>query len=131
MIRPLLLLAIGITACQADETISGYTDPNTVWELYDMNGIAPKSKITIAFPEQGKVAGRGPCNRYFGSQTRPLPWFTVQQIGSTKMACENLGEEREYFKVLKQATLAEVSETVLILSDDTGPVLTYKRRRQN
>jgi len=128
MIRPFLLLAATVTACQADETISGYTDANAVWELNDLKGTAPKSTITITFPEQGQIAGRGPCNRYFGTQTKPLPWFGVGPIGSTKMACENLDEESRYFRALEQATLAEVSETVLILSDDNGPILTYRRQ---
>jgi len=117
-----------MTACQADETISGYVDANSVWVLTELNGAAPQSEVIITFPEQGQIAGRGPCNRYFGTQTKPLPWFGVGPIGATKMACENMDEEFEYFKALEQVTLAEVGETLLILSDDEGPILTYKRR---
>ncbi len=130
MIRTLLCLALTMTACQADETITGYTNTNTdtVWMLTYLNGTRPESDITITFPEKGKIAGKAPCNRYFGSQTKPLPWFETGPIASTKMACPHLAEETKYFTTLQSARLAEVSETTLILSDDTGPILTFKRQ---
>jgi heat shock protein HslJ len=128
MIRTILLLTLTMTACQADETISGYADPDAVWALTDLNGQSPQSEITLTFPEKGKIAGRAPCNRYFGTQTKPLPWFETGPLASTKMACPNLAEESQYFQTLEKSTLAEVSETTLILSDNTGPLLTYKRQ---
>jgi heat shock protein HslJ len=128
MIRIFLILAMTMTACQADETISGYSDTDAVWQLTEINGQAPKSTVTLTFPEQGKIAGRAPCNRYFGTQTKPLPWFETGPIASTKMACPHLEEETQYFQALEQSTLAEVSKTTLILSNDTGPILTFKRQ---
>lgn len=128
MIRSILLLTLTMTTCQADETISGYADPDAIWMLTDLNGQSPKSEITLTFPEKGKIAGRAPCNRYFGTQSKPLPWFKTGPIASTKMACPNLAEESKYFTALDTATLAEVSATTLILSNETGPILTYKRQ---
>lgn len=128
MIRTIFLLTLTMTACQADETISGYADPDAVWVLTELNGQTPQSKITLTFPEKGKIAGRAPCNRYFGAQTKPLPWFETGPIASTKMACPSLDEEAQYFQTLEKSTLAEVGKTTLILSDETGPLLTYKRQ---
>jgi heat shock protein HslJ len=128
MIRSLILVAFGVTACQADETISGYADPNATYQLTDLNGAAPKTEITINFPENGQLAGKASCNSYFGSQTKPLPWFETGPIASTKMACPFLEEETEYFQTLAGATLAEINQNTIILSNDTGPVLTYKRQ---
>lgn len=93
-----------------------------------MNGQPPKSTVTLTFPEKGKIAGRAPCNRYFGTQTKPLPWFETGPIASTKMACPHLDEETQYFHALEKSTLAEVSKTTLILSSDAGPLLTFKRQ---
>ena len=128
MIRAILLLTLTMTACQADETISGYTDPDAIWILTDLNGKSPQSELTLTFPERGTIAGRAPCNRYFGAQTKPLPWFETGPIASTKMSCPNLDEESQYFQTLEKSKLAEVSKTTLILSNDTGPLLTYKRQ---
>jgi heat shock protein HslJ len=125
------MLALTMTACKADETISGYVPSNAVWELVDMNGVAPKSTVTLTFPEKGKIAGRAPCNRYFGTQTKPLPWFGTGPIASTKMACPNLDEETQYFQTLEKSTLAEIIDTTLILSDGTGPLLTFTRQQDN
>lgn len=128
MIRPFLILALTMTACKADETISGYTDADAIWELVEINGGSPQSTITLTFPEKGKIAGRAPCNRYFGTQTKPLPWFQTGPIASTKMACPNLDEEQVYFQTLEKSSLAEITKTTLILSNDTGPLLTFKRQ---
>jgi heat shock protein HslJ len=117
-----------MTACQADETISGYTDAETIWILTDLNGMPPQTEITLTFPEKGKIAGKASCNRYFGAQTKPLPWFTTGPIASTKMACPHLDEETKYFTALQNASLAEVSQTTLILSNDAGPLIAFKRQ---
>jgi heat shock protein HslJ len=117
-----------MTACQADETISGYSDAGIVWVLSDLQGNPPKSQITLTFPEKSKIAGKAPCNRYFGAQKKPLPWFETGPIASTKMACPHLDEEAKYFDALENASLAEVSKTTLILSNNDGVLLIYKRQ---
>ena len=105
----MLFLVLGVTACQADETISGYADKDVIWMLSDLNGTKMQSKITLTFPEKGKIAGEAPCNRYFGAQTKPLPWFKTGPIASTKMACPFSEEESKYFTALENTSLAEVT----------------------
>tara|TARA_R110002096_G_scaffold14582_2_gene50618 strand:- start:32536 stop:32916 length:381 start_codon:yes stop_codon:yes gene_type:complete len=126
MIRPLFILALTMTACQADETTT--YDADIVWVLTALNDAPPKSQVTLTFPKQGKIAGKAPCNRYFGTQTKPYPWFETGPIASTKMACPNLNEEINYLQTLNKATSAKVTKTTLILSNDTGALLTYKRQ---
>lgn len=128
MIRTLLFLTLTITACQTNETISGYTDADAIWVLSDLQGTHPQSQITLTFPEEGKIAGKAPCNRYFGTQTKPLPWFETGPIAATKIACPYLKEESKYFSALEATSLAEVSQTTLILSNENGLLLTFRRQ---
>lgn len=117
---PSLLIALALTGCKSDETISGYTDANAVWTLTEVNNTAFTARATITFPAEGKVSGKAPCNSYSSSQTVPLPWFKLGPILSTKMACADLAAEQIFFTNLGAASLAEVRGNILILSNETG-----------
>lgn len=115
-----LLLPLILAGCAADETISGFADPQAIYALEGLDG------ATIQFPEQGRVAGQGPCNRYFANQTAPYPWIKIGPIGATKMACPDLEQEQAFFQALEQSTLAEVSGPTLILTTDSGEELVFR-----
>jgi len=90
-----------------------------------MNEISVTPLVTISFPEEGRIAGQAPCNRYFANQTVPLPWFEVKELGSTKMACPELAMEGRYFELLQKMTTAEITGDTLILKSDNGQTLVY------
>ncbi|MGV6811145.1 MAG: META domain-containing protein, partial [Brevirhabdus sp.] len=104
----MILLTSLLAACGPDETISGYVGTDTVWTLQELDGTPFPHRATLSFPEEGKIAGQAPCNRYFGAQTAPYPWFKVDGVGSTKMACPALDQEQVFFTALSAMTLAEV-----------------------
>ncbi len=116
----LLLSLIGLAACQGDETISGYALSDAEWMLVDMGGTPFAARATITFPQQGKIVGQAPCNRYVADQTAPYPWFEAGPIGATKMACPDQAAEVDFFAGLMRVTLAEVSGDTLILSTEGG-----------
>lgn len=128
MYRFILIPLLALSACQKDETVSGQTLDSDTWVLQSLNTEAISTEITLTFPEEGKISGRAPCNRYFGAQTAPLPWFSVKNIGATKMACPNLALEAQYFEALAQMTLAEISGNTLVLKNDAGNALVYQKR---
>ena len=109
-----------------DETLYKYGAAGKIWLLTEVNGAPFASRATIAFGEQGKVSGQAPCNRYFAKQTEPYPWFKLGPIGATKMACADLDHENIYFAALGRMTLAEVSETTLILSNDAEDLMVFR-----
>ena len=121
-----LIIAIALTACQKDETISGQSTPTDTWQLSQMNGKAIAADITLTFPEKGRIAGRAPCNTYFASQTAPLPWFEVTAIASTKRACPEPELEEVYFQALESMTLIERTGPTLLLSNDSNQSLEYR-----
>ena len=127
MIRSSLILLALLSACQKDETVSGQTNSADVWVLQTPNETPFKPRVTIEFPEEGRIAGQAPCNRYFATQTAPLPWLEIKQIGSTKMACPGLDLETQYFGVLQKMTTVEVTGDTLVLKSDGGETLVYKK----
>ncbi|WP_296417913.1 META domain-containing protein [Pseudooctadecabacter sp.] len=123
-----LIPLVALNACGTDETVSGYADPDATYHLIEMDGVTPVAPATIRFPEQGRVTGQGPCNAYMASQTVPYPWFNVDAIASTRRACPHLPQEAAYFRLLENMTLAEVTDTILILSDTEGRMLIFEAR---
>ena len=124
LLLPLFLIFLG--ACQSDETLTGYGALNKDWHLVEARGLSQAPKARIHFPQPGKITGQAPCNSYFTTQNAPYPWFETGLLGVSKIACPALKAEQQYFALLGQARQAEVLGNILILSDDAGPLLTFK-----
>ena len=115
-----LILALTLSGCLKDETVSGYAPAGATFVLQSIDDTAFSATATITFPEEGRIAGQAPCNNYSGAQTVPYPWFKAENIASTKRACPDLAAEQTYFAALSAMSLSEVSSTTLILSNEAG-----------
>lgn len=124
LLPPLALM----NGCAADESITGFVDPSAQYHLVEIDGAPLGANATIAFPSAGDVVGQAPCNRYFATQTKPYPWFALNGIGATRMACPDLDAETAYFAALEAMTLAEVSGGTLILSNTDGRSMVFEAR---
>lgn len=120
----LTLSLLALSACK-DETLSGYAPEKTTWVWQELDGQPAPARATLRLPEQGQVTGQAPCNSYSARQTVPYPWFKVETIAVTKMACSDLQAETEFFKALTQMTLAEVAGDTLLLSNEDGREMVF------
>lgn len=121
-----LLGVLALAGCKKDETLSGYGAAEATWELAELDGAPFQARATLTFPEEGKLAGQAPCNRYFADQMAPYPWFKSGPIGATRMACPEMDAEQVFFDSLGAMTLSEVSGDTLILSNDDGREMVFK-----
>lgn len=115
---PLAIAALTtlLAACStSDETLAGFTDPETVWSLTEIDGTEFNARTILQFPEPGRIAGQAPCNRFSGALTVPYPWFGTSPLAATLMACPDLEAEGTVFEALAAMTEAEVSGPILIL----------------
>lgn len=126
MFRLFLTLPILLNACLKDETISGYADRNSLFKLHEINAQPFGATATISFPEQGVIAGQGPCNSYSATQSAPLPWFEPGAIASTRRACPDMVAETEFFASLASMTQIEVAGPVIILRNDAGGEMVFR-----
>jgi heat shock protein HslJ len=97
----------------------------TSWVLQDLGGagVIDAARATLEFPEAGRVAGRGSCNRFFGSVEISDDRISFSQLGSTEMACIGaaMDQEIKYLKALQSAeryTLAERSLQIYVKGMD-------------
>ncbi|QUJ75750.1 META domain-containing protein [Sulfitobacter albidus] len=121
-------LLLALWGCQGDETVRAYGGADRVWVLEAINGAPFAATATLTFPEEGQIAGSAPCNSYSGAMTVPYPWFDAGPIAATKRACPNLASEAAFFEGLDAATLSEIANDTLILSNTDGLNMLFKAR---
>jgi putative lipoprotein len=89
----------------------------TSWRLVDLGGagVLDSAQATLEFPEAGKVAGRGSCNRFFGTFTATVDTIRISPLGATQMACPGpiSQQESKYLKALQGAERFVVDGTEL------------------
>lgn len=111
-----------------DETVSGYAETETVWQLAELDGTPFQARATITFPQEGSVAGQAPCNSYTATQSVPIPWIEIRDIAATRLACPDLDSETVFFAALEEMTLVEVTLDILLLSTPQGREMVFKAR---
>jgi len=122
------LLAFFVAGCpSADKKPAKAATPSapvslvgTEWALADLAGtpVIANSKASLAFPEAGRVAGNGSCNRFTGSATITGDTLKFGALASTRMACMDGGvsaQEDAYLKALGAANRYEVSNGDLLI----------------
>ncbi len=122
----MLMTCLSVLAGCADETVSGYAQPDAVYRLTELDGAPFAASATLRFPSKGQVEGRGPCNSFSGAQSTVYPWFEVQRLVTTRRACPDLAEEQAMLAALQSMTFVEVSGPVMILSNSAGGEMVYR-----
>ena len=96
----------------------------TTWRALAIAGepVANGVEITLELDEAAAFAGRGGCNRYFGTAGITAERIAFGQVGATRMACPEpaMSEEQRYFQALEAVTGWRVEDDVLELLDDDG-----------
>lgn len=91
----------------------------TAWRLEDLGGegALDTAEATLEFPEVGRVAGSGSCNRFFGSVEISGESIRFGQMGSTRMSCEEAvnNQESKYFQALGAAERFTLEATTLLI----------------
>lgn len=105
---------------QQSSTQSTFFDPSkSQWLLEDLNGsgVLDNVQATLTFPEAGKVAGFGSCNRYFGPAEIKDETIKLGPLASTRMACPEavMNQEAKYLEALQAAEHFEWKESHLLV----------------
>jgi len=89
------------------------------WLLEDLggSGVLDRVQATLAFPENGKVAGKGSCNRFFGTVAISGQTIKFSAMGATKMACPEaiMKQEEKYLAALQAADRFESKDGNLLI----------------
>ena len=137
-----IMLAISFASCSVNHKHSANAPatnpapislPGTAWDLKDLAGtpVLPNSHPTLTFPEPGKTAGNGSCNRFMGSVEISSSTIKFGALASTRMACApaELGvQEGKYLKALGAASHYALQDSdLLIYSEGYDKPLRFSR----
>jgi heat shock protein HslJ len=91
----------------------------TRWLLEDLGGagVIDEASATLEFPEPGKVAGSGSCNRFFGTVSIDGDAISIRPLGTTRMACAEAVamQEVSYIRALQSAERFVLQRTALLI----------------
>ena len=91
----------------------------TEWLLEDLGGagVIDNVQATLTFPEAGKTAGNGSCNRFFGPAEITGSAIKLGPLGLTRMACPTavMNQEAKYVDALQAAERFEWKEPYLLI----------------
>ena len=108
--------------------LSAQTAPAGTWLAEDIlgGGVIDRLQTTLEFTDDGRIAGTGGCNHYFGAVKIEGDRVSFGQIGSTQMACSPavMGQEAKFFGALAAARVwrVETATQKLLLLDEKGSV---------
>jgi heat shock protein HslJ len=116
--QPVLAVS-SIEEAQGAETKKAAIDLlGTEWLLENLEGGSPDhGRATLAFPEAGKVAGNGSCNRFFGPAEIKGDAIRLGPLASTRMACaeQAMDQEAKYLEALQAAERFEWKDQYLLI----------------
>lgn len=101
-----------------------------VVEDIDAGGIIDRSRVTISFDKEGRVAGKASCNSFMGGYTQTGNGLVFAGIATTMMACPTalMDQEREFLATLGAVTRFELTpDGALILHTDDQRTLKARR----
>jgi heat shock protein HslJ len=91
----------------------------TEWLLEDLGGagVIDNIQATLTFPEAGKTAGNGSCNRFFGPAEITGSAIKLGPLGTTRMACAEavMNQETKYLEALQAAERFEWKAPYLLI----------------
>lgn len=108
---------------RSHDAVPGLRD--SAWQVEDIDGrgIVDRSMITLAFTDDGRIAGSTGCNRYFGHVYLDGDVITVSGTGSTRRACVPalMDQEQRFLAALGAAARHEQDEAGrLVILDGAG-----------
>jgi putative lipoprotein len=123
---------LALAACSLVRPDSPKVDLRGAWVAEDIDGagVIDNAQSTLEFTANGRVAGRGGCNRYGGSVKTSGDSILMSEIFSTKMACAPalMDQETRYLAALQAVRSYRMEGPTLVLVDATGkPRLRFSR----
>lgn len=104
---------------------------DTEWVVEDIGGrgIVDKSRATIEFLPDGRIAGAGSCNRYMGSWSLSGEALELGKLASTLKACPPalMEQEQRFLRQLESARSFDISPqgALLIGSGSDAPIRAF------
>ena len=106
-------------AAPAQKTTVTFSLLGSEWLLKDLggSGVLDNIQATLTFPEAGRVAGNGSCNRFFGPVETSGDAIKLGPLASSRMACPEaaMNQETKFLQALQAAERFEWKDPHLLI----------------
>jgi heat shock protein HslJ len=129
-----LAITLSLSGCSSGKsTTESVSLEGTRWILETLNGksipITNGNNATLKFDEAtGKISGSGSCNTFFGSYKADGSVLKFSEIGSTKMMCDEMSVETDYFSALQKTDKYEIKSGKLNLYSSSSVIMVFKKK---
>lgn len=117
-----LLLTGCCQKCRKSREAATRPIQGTVWHLIQFDGqpIDAPDKYELTFLTDGRIAGIGECNRFFGPYQviNANGGIKIGPVASTMMACLDPNMESQFFQMLEKVHLYQLDDKNLYLFVD-------------
>ena len=119
-------IALASCATQVGKSSKQEVVTNTKWTLADQVSGSKTPTLNI---EDKRISGNGGCNNFFAEATLDANngTFLVGNVVSTRMACNDLKTEQNFFNLLEQANKYTVKDGYLELYKDNLLLLKFRK----
>ncbi len=115
-------------------TAASAASPAGRWIATEIGGlpVARGVETTLDLDIEGRVSGKGGCNRYGGSATVGEGSIAFGMMRSTRMACQapEMDQEVRFHRALARAGGWRADDDRLVLTDAAGGVVAHFLRRR-
>jgi heat shock protein HslJ len=134
-----LLLAVAgagaVSCCSVCRGARVIPVSGTRWALIELNDRVvdrgDTERLTLTLGEDGRVAGMGGCNRFFGTYSFDATGrFSVSGLGSTRAMCPDQALEDDYFRALQAVTSFRIDGDFLLLRNADDRLIASFRKDQ-
>jgi heat shock protein HslJ len=127
------VIMLCLAGCSSVKDTPGSKSPEGTWILKSMKGnpvaLSSMKDVTLVFAAaESKISGFGGCNSYFGNYTTDNGALNISGLGSTKMACDDMGSESDYFSLLQKADKYTITQNVLSLYSSGSVILVFEKK---
>lgn len=125
----LALLVVSCCPCRKHSSASVSQIKNKTWTLVSMDGNrqAPANNYFIVFGDDGRISGKGDCNRLMGSyELSTAGSINIARLGSTRMFCPDQAKEDRFVGILQEVngfTIDTRSNMLILLKDDQAVLM--------
>ncbi|MDR9393800.1 MAG: META domain-containing protein [Roseovarius sp.] len=102
------------------------------WVVEDIGGLGliDASRVTLQVRPDGRIAGRGGCNRYTGRMDVGGEGVSVGPVAATRMACAEalMAQEQRFFDALGRVRRFDIDATGALIMMAGGEVVLRARR---
>ena len=136
LLAAVAVMAVSCCSCRKNNSTTGGTRHSasltgTTWQLVEIDGTKFKASgdsFTLILADDGKVSGKGDCNRMMGSYTKnDAGMLTFGRLAGTMIYCPNQADEDKFLVTIETIDSYAIDGDMLALSSGGSTRMVFRK----